>query len=146
MPQANLTAQLPGLGGATADATNQLRLNSPNVLVNTAGGSIDVTGNKSAAANDASFGFKSGFSVLWLFGALDSDDFTLKVNPNGSSFFDALVADRNNGGVRFPVGWRCQVLHRISPPLLMAGFGTIQPRGSGAPGIVALHESGLPSI
>ena len=104
MPQANLTAQLLGLGGATADATNRLSANTPNVLLNNAGASIDVTVNKNAAANDASFSFKTGFSVRALFGTLGSDDFTLKVSPNGSSFFDALVADRNTGRVRFPVG------------------------------------------
>ena len=104
MPQANLTAQRLGLGGATADATNRLSVNTPNVLLNNAGASIDVTVNKNAAANDASFSFKTGFSVRALFGTLGSDDFTLKVSPNGSSFFDALVADRNTGRVRFPVG------------------------------------------
>jgi hypothetical protein len=104
MPQANLTAQLLGLGGATADATNRLSANTPNVLLNNVGTSIDVTVNKNAAANDASFSFKTGFSVRALFGTLGSDDFTLKVSPNGSSFFDALVADRNTGRVRFPVG------------------------------------------
>ncbi len=104
MPQANLTAQLMGLGGATADATNRRSVNTPNVLLNNGGASIDVTANKNAAANDASFSFKTGFSVRALFGTLGSDDFTLKVSPNGSSFFDALVADRNTGRVRFPVG------------------------------------------
>ncbi len=74
------------------------------MLLNNAGASIDVTVNKNAAANDASFSFKTGFSVRALFGTLASDDFTLKVSPNGSSFFDALVADRNTGRVRFPVG------------------------------------------
>ena len=87
MPQANLTAQLLGLGGATADATNRLCANTPNVLLNNAGASIDVTVNKNVAANDASFSFKTGFSVRALFGTLGSDDFTLKVSPNGSSFF-----------------------------------------------------------
>ena len=104
MPQANLTAQLLGLGGATADATNRLSVNTPNVLMNNAGASIDVTVNKNAAANDASFSFKTGFSVRALFGLLGSDDFTLKVSPNGSSFFDALVADRITGRISFPVG------------------------------------------
>jgi Protein of unknown function (DUF2793) len=104
MPQANLTAQLLGLGGATADASNRLSVNTPNVLLNNAGTSIDVTVNKSAAANDASFSFKTGFSVRALFGTLGSDDFTLKVSPDGSSFFDALVADRNTGRVKFPAG------------------------------------------
>lgn len=104
MPQANLTAELLGLGGATADATNRLSVNTPNVLLNNAGASIDVTVNKNAAINDASFNFKTGFSVRALFGTLGSDDFTLKVSPDGSSFFDALVADRNTGRVKFPLG------------------------------------------
>jgi hypothetical protein len=104
MPQANLTALLLGLGGATADTTNRLSANTPNVLLNNAGASIDVTVNKNAAGNDASFSFKTGFSVRALFGTLGSDDFTLKVSPNGSSYFDALVADRNTGRVKFPVG------------------------------------------
>ena len=52
MPQSNVTAQLLGLGGATADATNRLSANTPNVLLNNAGLSIDVTVNKNAAAND----------------------------------------------------------------------------------------------
>ena len=104
MPQANLTAQLLGLGGATADATNRLSANTPSVLLNNAGASIDVAVNKNAAANDASFSFKTGFSVRALFGTLGSEDFTLKVSPNGSSFFDALVADRSTGRVKFPVG------------------------------------------
>ena len=104
MPQANLTAQFLGLGGATADATNRLSANTPKLLLNTAGASINVTVNKNAAANDASFSIKSGFSVRALFGRLGSDDFTLKVSPNGSSSFDALVADRNTGRVRLQMG------------------------------------------
>lgn len=43
MPQANLTALLLGPGGATADATSRLSANTPNVLLNNAGASIDVT-------------------------------------------------------------------------------------------------------
>ena len=104
MPQANLTANLLGLGGATADATNRLSANTPSVLLNNAGASIDVTVNKNAAANTASLSFKTGFSARALFGTLGSDDFSIKVSPDGSAFFDALVADRATGRVRFPVG------------------------------------------
>ena len=39
-----------GLGGATADATNRLSVNTPNVLLNNAGATIDVTVNKNAPA------------------------------------------------------------------------------------------------
>ena len=104
MPQANLTARLLGLEGATADATVRLSANTPNVLLNNAGASIDVTVNRNATSNDASFSFKTGFSVWALCGTLANDNFKLKVCLNDSNFFDALVAERTTGRVRFPVG------------------------------------------
>ncbi|MFO1144388.1 MAG: DUF2793 domain-containing protein [Amaricoccus sp.] len=51
MPQANLTALLLGLGGAVADAWNRLSVNTPAVLLNNAGSSIEATVNKAAPAN-----------------------------------------------------------------------------------------------
>lgn len=104
MPQANLTAQLLGLGGATADSFNRLSMNTPAVLLNNAGAGIEATVNKAAAGNDAAFAFKTGFSARALFGLLGSDDVTLKVSPDGSSYFDALIADRATGRISFPAG------------------------------------------
>ena len=104
MPQANLTAQLLGLGGATADSTNRLSVNAPAVLLNNAGAGIEATVNKAAAGNDAAVAFKTGFSARALFGLLGSDDVTLKVSPDGASYFDALIADRSTGRVSFPAG------------------------------------------
>ena len=43
MPQANLTAQLLGLGGATADSFNRLSINAPAMLFNNAGAGIEAT-------------------------------------------------------------------------------------------------------
>lgn len=93
MPQANLTAQLLGLGGASADSTNRLSVNTPAVLLNNAGAGIEVTVNKAAPGNDAAFAFKTGFSARALFGLLGSDDVTLKVSPDGASYFDALITE-----------------------------------------------------
>ena len=104
MPQANLTAQLLGLGGPTADSTNRLSVNAPAVLLNNAGAGIEATVNKAAAGNDAAVAFKTGFSARALFGLLGSDDVTLKVSPDGASYFDALIADRSTGRVSFPAG------------------------------------------
>jgi hypothetical protein len=101
-PAANLSAARIGIGGATADATNRLSVNAPATLLNHAGASHEATVNKAAAGNDAAFAFKTGFSTRALFGLLGSDDFTLKVSPDGSSYFDALVADRSTGRVAFP--------------------------------------------
>jgi hypothetical protein len=99
MPQANLTAQLLGLGGATADSYNRLSINTPAVLLNNAGAGIEATVNKAAPANDAAFAFKTGFSARALIGLLGNDDFSFKVSPDGSAFFDAIRVDRTNGRV-----------------------------------------------
>ena len=102
MPQANLTAELLGLGGATADSYNRLSMNTPAVLINNAGAGIEATVNKAAAGNDAAFAFKTGFSARALIGLLGNDDFSFKVSPNGSAFFDAIRIDRTSGRVELP--------------------------------------------
>ncbi|MCX7670048.1 MAG: DUF2793 domain-containing protein, partial [Anaerolineae bacterium] len=102
MPEASLTAQLLGLGGATADSYNRLSVNTPAVLLNNAGAGIEATVNKAAPANDASFAFKTGFSARALIGLLGSDDFSFKVSPDGSAFFDAIRIDRTSGQVELP--------------------------------------------
>jgi hypothetical protein len=99
MPQANLTAQLLGLGGSTADSYNRLSVNTPAVLLNNAGAGIEATVNKAAAGNDAAFAFKTGFSARALIGLLGNDDFSFKVSPDGSAFFDAIRIDRTSGRV-----------------------------------------------
>ena len=98
MPQANLTAQLLGLGWATADSYNRFSINTPAMLFNNAGAGIEATFNKNAAA----FAFKTGFSARALIGLLGSDDFSFKVSPNGSTFFDAIRIDRTSGRVELP--------------------------------------------
>jgi hypothetical protein len=99
MPQANLTAQFLGLGGATADSYNRLSVNTAAVLLNNAGAGIEATVNKAAPANDAAFAFKTGFSARALIGLLGNDDFSFKVSPDGSVFFDAIRIDRTSGRV-----------------------------------------------
>jgi len=102
MPQANLTAQLLGLGGATADSYNRLSVNAPAVLLNNAGAGIEATFNKNTPGDDAAFAFKTGFSARALLGLLGNDDLSFKVSPNGSTFFDAIRIDRTSGRVELP--------------------------------------------
>ena len=72
MPQANLTARLLGLGGATADTYNRVPVNTPALLRNNAGAGIEATVNKAGTGNDAAFVFKTGFSARALIGLLAS--------------------------------------------------------------------------
>lgn len=75
---------------ATADATNKLTVASAAILFNHIGADMQVKINKNAAGNKASFLFQNAFSGRAEFGLLGDDNFTLKVSPDGSTFFDSL--------------------------------------------------------
>ena len=133
MPQANLTAQLLRLGGATADSFNRLSVNTSAVLLNNAGAGIEATANKNAPANDAAFAFKTGFSARALFGLLGDDDFRVKVSPDGSTFHDALQIDRSSGQVELP------------KPVVVPGMSAApSPPASGKIALYARNRAGAP--
>jgi hypothetical protein len=132
-PAANLSAARVGIGGATADSFNRLSVNAPAVLLNNAGAGIEVTVNKAAPANDASFAFKTSFSARALFGLLGSDDVTLKVSPDGSAFFDAFVANRATGRIEF------------AAPLLLPGLSAAPAApAAGRLSLYARNRAGAP--
>ena len=142
MPQANLTAQLLGLGGATADSYNRLSMNTPAVLLNNAGAGIEATVNKAAAGNDAAFAFKTGFSARALIGLLGNDDFSFKVSPDGSAFYEAIRIDPSSGQVELPQPTILPGLSAApSPP--PAGKASVYARTrAGAPWIDVMRPSG----
>lgn len=135
MPQANLTAQLLGLGGATADSFNRLSINTPAMLFNNAGAGIEATVNKAAPANDAAFTFKTGFSARALIGLLGSDNFGFKVSPDGSAFYDAITIDRANGQVELP-----------QPTILPGLAAAPSPPPSGKIAVYARNRAGAPWV
>jgi len=142
MPQANLTAQLLGLGGATADNYNRLSINTPALLFNNAGAGIEATVNKAAAGNDAAFAFKTGFSVRALIGLLGSDDFSFKVSPNGSTFFDAMKIDRANGQVELPQPTILPGLNAAPSPPPTDKIAVYARNRAGAPWVDVMRPSG----
>ena len=142
MPQANLTAQLLGLGGATADSYNRLSINAPAMLFNNAGAGIEATFNKNAAGNDAAFAFKTGFSARALIGLLGSDDFSFKVSPNGSAFFDAIIVDRTNGQVELPQPTILPGLNAAPSPPPADKIALYARNRAGAPWVDVMRPSG----
>lgn len=91
----------------SADATNRLAVKSDAVLfshddVTPGSGDLRVALNKSAAGKDAGFVFQDGFSTRALFGLLGDDDFTIKVTPDGSTFYTGMSIDKATGKVSFP--------------------------------------------
>jgi hypothetical protein len=81
---------------AAADTTNRLTVRSDSVLFTADTGQATPTGNvrvvasKTASGNTASHLFQTNFSGRAEFGLTGSDDFSLKVSPNGSTWSDAF--------------------------------------------------------
>jgi hypothetical protein len=94
-------ASLVGVN-ATADAANRLAVSSANSLFNHEGGNHRLKINKATATDTSSVLFQTGFSGRAEFGLTGSDDFAVKVSPDGSSFKTAITVDRSTGKVSMP--------------------------------------------
>ena len=121
--------------GTAADAVNRLAVKSEAALFSwddgTPGaGNMRTTVNKKAAANDAGFTFQTGFSTRALFGTLGSDDFALKVSPDGATFATPLAVSASTGRL---------TLGRVVGPLEVSTHGGALPD---VPAGTALRVSG----
>jgi uncharacterized protein DUF2793 len=90
---------------ATADATNKFAVRSNAVLFNAleagSGGTGDMrlTMNAETVTDTATLVFQSGWSARAEFGLAASEDFSIKVSADGSTFFPVLSADRTTGNL-----------------------------------------------
>ena len=103
--------QVTQLGvSASPDATNRLSVSSPASLLNHAGAGHQIKVNKAAATDTAALLFQTNFSGRAEMGTTGSDDFVIKVSPDGTTFNDGVVIARSTGiatlprGVRLPAG------------------------------------------
>ena len=76
-----------GLAGYTADSNNALGVLGTACLFAASVDSMRFTFSKVAAANDATLSFQTNFSARALLGTTGSDQFQLKVSPDGASFY-----------------------------------------------------------
>ncbi|WP_438752465.1 DUF2793 domain-containing protein [Pararhizobium sp. O133] len=74
----------------SADSTNRLAVSAAATLLTHAGNGHQVKVNKSAIADTASLLFQSGWSGRAEMGLAGSDDFSVKVSPDGSAWTSAL--------------------------------------------------------
>jgi Protein of unknown function (DUF2793) len=92
--------QVPLLGvNTTPDSTNKLAIASEASLFNHAGAGHQHKINKSSAGDTASLLFQTGFSGRAEFGTAGNDDLHLKVSPDGSTWIEAIVVDKDTGNV-----------------------------------------------
>ncbi len=101
-PSAALTLDQIGVGGASPDATNRLSVNASATLLNHDGAGHQLKLNKASAAQTASLTFQTGFSGRAEMGTTGSDDFAIKVSPDGSTFYTAMTVARATGQLTLP--------------------------------------------
>ena len=101
---ASLNPVTGGLVGvnATADTTNRLSVSSPASLFDHEGDDHQLKINKNAAGDTASVIFQTSYSGRAEFGLTGDDDFHMKVSPDGSTFHDGIIIDKDTGEVSFP--------------------------------------------
>ncbi len=87
---------------ATADALNRLSVAADAALFSHDGSDHRLKINKAAAADVASLVYQSGFSGRAEIGLTGDDDFHFKVSPDGSTFHEAILIDKDTGEVSFP--------------------------------------------
>lgn len=87
---------------ATPDATNRLSVSSPATLFNHAGSGHQLKLNKAVSGDTASLLFQTGFSGRAEIGSAGSDDFSLKVSADGSTWSVAIVSAALTGEVTLP--------------------------------------------
>lgn len=141
---------VPQLGvSATADATNRLSVSAPATLLNHAGAGHQLKLNKAAPTDTASLMFQTGFSARAEMGTTGSDDFAVKVSPNGSSFNTALAVAAGTGEVTLPQALNLggQAADPVSPingmVWLNSTTGQVKVRSAGATlaiGVVAIPD------
>lgn len=88
-----------GIGGAQPDVTNKLSMNGAASLFNNAGNGHQIKINKAAVGDTASVLFQTGFSGRAEFGLAGNDDWAVKVSPDSSTWYTALVAVKDTGNV-----------------------------------------------
>lgn len=81
----------------TADATNKLAVASSAILFTNIADDVQVKVNKAADTDTASFLFQTGFSGRAEIGLAGNDDFSFKVSPDGSTFYTAMIFDKDTG-------------------------------------------------
>lgn len=98
-------AEIKNLGVNTApDENNALTVQSDASLFSHDGSGHRLSINKIGGSATASVLFQSAWGGRAEFGLMGTDDFTLKVSDDGSSWITAMQVDRATGAVDFPEG------------------------------------------
>lgn len=101
--EGDLPDTLPQLGlNTSADSTNRLAVASEATLLTHEGAGHQLKVNKNAETDTASLLFQTNWSGRAEMGTTGTDDFEIKVSPDGNTFLTAMSVDAITGQVSFP--------------------------------------------
>ena len=98
-----LSVQQLGVNTA-ADATNRLAVSAPATLLTNAGAGHQLKINKATVADTASLLFQTGFAGRAELGLTGTDDLSIKISADGSTFAEGLRVTAPGGAVSLPAG------------------------------------------
>lgn len=100
LPKDAELANLQNVGiNTTADATNRLSISAPATLLSHEGAGHQIKVNKAGVSDTASLLFQSNWSGRAEMGLNGSDNWSLKISPDGSTWQDALSFDPTTAAV-----------------------------------------------
>jgi hypothetical protein len=111
-PLSNGSFSLLGINGAVADTTNRFSINSPGVLFNHETDNFSITMNKASDTDNNEIYFQTGYSTRAIMGNGGDDNFSVKVSPNGSTFYQALSVDNGTGNIG--IGTTADINNKLS--------------------------------
>jgi hypothetical protein len=112
---------LPGLGiGTSYSGANTLSVAGAATLLTHVGADHHLKVNKALAANTASLLFQTGWSGRAEMGTTGTDDFSIKVSPDGSTWFPALTALGATGKLQFGAAVAAQPGSPAAPSVAFA--------------------------
>ncbi|MEX0344947.1 MAG: DUF2793 domain-containing protein [Rhizobiaceae bacterium] len=111
------------INGAAADTVNRIAASAPATLLNHEGNGHQLKINKNTAADTASVLFQTSFSGRAEFGLTGDDNWHVKVSPDGSTWHEAIIVDKDSGNVG--IG--------IAPTLALDVNGSLKAQHFGGP-------------
>ncbi len=133
---------LPMLGVATtADVTNRLAVAAEATLLSHDGAGHQLKINKDAATDTASLLFQTSWSGRAEMGTAGSDDFALKVSPDGSTWHAALAVVPATGRTSFGPGGAADEFFTFAANSVGTGVAVRNTGGAGGAVFRAIDDS-----
>jgi hypothetical protein len=127
---------------ATADAANKLAVASDNILFTHDGDDMRLKLNKLATVNTTSLVFQTNNSGRAEFGLAGNDDFAVKVSPDGTTWHDAILVDKDNGAMSLskPLGLAIYAVAGVPAASSYAGHMIYVSNGAAGNSVVAFSN------